>query len=389
MALNKEELKHRWSSLQEKIALSGADAMLITSNINIFYVSGMIFSGAAYVPVKGDAIFFMRRPVGVVGDNVVYIRKWEDIAVYFQNQNILLPKILLTENDSVSYNEYRRLQAIFPDSKLENATPLIRATRALKSDYEIDALKRSAKAHTAVYEKIPAMYESGMTDLDLSIEIERETRKHGSLGIFRIFGQSMEIFMGSVIAGDNADTPSPYDFALGGGGLDSSIPIGCNGTLLKEGISVMVDVGGNFTGYMTDMSRTFSIGKLTDLAYHAHQVSINIQSAVAKIAAPGVEAKELYNTAFEIAKKEGLEDYFMGHRQKAGFVGHGIGLEVNELPVLAPRSRDILAKGMVFALEPKFVIPGVGAVGIENSFCVTDNGVDKITLCNEEIISLV
>ncbi len=389
MALNKEELKHRWSSLQEKIALSGADAMLITSNINIFYVSGMIFSGAAYVPVKGDAIFFMRRPVGVVGDNVVYIRKWEDIAVYFQNQNILLPKILLTENDSVSYNEYRRLQAIFPDSKLENATPLIRATRALKSDYEIDALKRSAKAHTAVYEKIPAMYESGMTDLDLSIEIERETRKHGSLGIFRIFGQSMEIFMGSVIAGDNADTPSPYDFALGGGGLDSSIPIGCNGTLLKEGMSVMVDVGGNFTGYMTDMSRTFSIGKLTDLAYHAHQVSINIQSAVAKIAAPGVEAKELYNTAFEIAKKEGLEDYFMGHRQKAGFVGHGIGLEVNELPVLAPRSRDILAKGMVFALEPKFVIPGVGAVGIENSFCVTDNGVDKITLCNEEIISLV
>lgn len=389
MALNRSELQNRWSRLQGKMTSSGAGAMLVTTNINIFYVSGMIFGGAVYIPGEGDVVFFVRRPVGIEGSNVVYIRKLEDIAVYLQEHSLQMPETLLTENDSVSYNEYRRLQAIFPGSKLENATPLLRTVRAVKSGYEIDALKTSGKAHTAVYEKIPSMYKKGMTDLDLSIEIERETRKHGSLGIFRIFGQSMEIFMGSVIAGDNADTPSPYDFALGGGGLDSSIPIGCNGTLLKEGMSVMVDVGGNFTGYMTDMTRTFSIGKLTDLAYHAHQTARDIQSAIEKIAGPGVEAKELYNTAVEIAKRERLEDYFMGHRQKAGFVGHGIGLEINELPVLAPRSKDVLEKGMVFALEPKFVIPGVGAVGIENSFCVTDNGVEKITLCNEEIISLV
>ena len=90
----------------------------------------------------------------------------------------------------------------------------------------------------------------------------------------------------------------------------------------------------------------------------------------------------------DIAKKAGFEANFMGHRQKAGFIGHGVGIELNEAPVFAPRSKDILAEGMVFALEPKFVIPQVGAVGIENTFVVTASGIEKLTQCEEEILPL-
>ena len=104
---------------------------------------------------------------------------------------------------------------------------------------------------------------------------------------------------------------------------------------------------------------------------------------------PGVEAKALYERAVAIAQEEGLDAYFMGHKQKAGFVGHGVGVEINELPVLAPRSRDILAIGNAIAVEPKFVIPGVGAVGVENTYIVTENGMVSITNAPEEIISLV
>lgn len=150
----------------------------------------------------------------------------------------------------------------------------------------------------------------------------------------------------------------------------------------------MVDMGGNFTGYMTDMTRVFSVGKLTDRAYKAHDTALEIQRRIEQTAAPGVPAADLYNLAVRIAADAGLSDYFMGHRQQAGFIGHGIGIEINEAPVLAPRSKEALVPGMVFALEPKFVIPSVGAVGIENSFLVTDNGVEKLTHCEEAIVPL-
>ncbi|WP_032566493.1 M24 family metallopeptidase, partial [Bacteroides fragilis] len=202
------------------------------------------------------------------------------------------------------------------------------------------------------------------------------------------FSSSMEIFMGSVLTGDNAAYPSPYDFALGGEGLDPALPGGLNKTPLKEGQSVMVDLGGNFNGYMGDMSRVFSVGKLSDEAYTAHQVCLDIQEAVSSMAQPGVVCEDLYNAAINIVTKAGFADKFMGISQQAKFIGHGIGLEINEAPVLAPRMKQELEPGMVFALEPKIVIPGVGPVGIENSWAVTPEGVEKLTICNEEIIEL-
>lgn len=383
-----QELRKRWNALQQALAREGGDAILITTNVNLFYVSGRIFSGAAYVRPEGDPLFFIRRPVGLKGGNVIYIRKPEEIAGHLQQRGIPMPAKLFLETDSISYNEYRRYEKIFDPRVVCNGTQLLRGVRSIKTIYEIGRIMRSGVLHARLYERIPSLYRPGMTDTELSIEIERESRRLGSLGIFRIFGQSMEIFMGSLLAGDNADAPSPYDFALGGAGLDASLPVGGNGTPLTDGTSVMVDMGGNFTGYMTDMTRVFSVGKLTDRAYRAHDTALEIQRRIEQTAAPGVPAADLYNLAVRIAADAGLSDYFMGHRQQAGFIGHGIGIEINEAPVLAPRSKEALVPGMVFALEPKFVIPSVGAVGIENSFLVTDNGVEKLTHCEEAIVPL-
>ena len=262
---------------------------------------------------------------------------------------------------------------------------LIRQARSTKTEMEIEFFRRSGVAHAKAYAQISSVYRPGMTDLQLSIEVERLMRLEGCLGIFRVFGQSMEIFMGSLLAGDNAAAPSPYDFALGGAGLDPTLPGGANGSLIQPGQSIMVDMGGNFYGYMGDMSRVYSVGKLTDQAYAAHQTCLEIQEAMAK---PGVICEDLYSKAIELVTKAGFADYFMGVEQKAKFIGHGIGLEINEAPVIAPRIRQELEPGMVFALEPKIVLPGVGPLGIENSWVVTAEGLEKLTLAPEEIIEL-
>lgn len=383
-----QELKLRRDKIRWLMAQQGIDAALITCNVNLLYTYGRIVSGYLYLPLNAPAQLFLKRPNNIAGEHIFSIRKPEQIIDLLKENNFPLPTRLMLEGDELSYTEYNRLATLFPEAEVVNGTPIIRQARSTKTPMEIEMFRRSGIAHARAYDQIPTVYRPGMTDREFSIEIERLMRLEGCLGIFRVFGQSMEIFMGSVLSGDNASAPSPYDFALGGEGFDPALPGGANGSILQEGHSVMIDLGGNFNGYMNDMSRVFSIGKLSDEAYAAHQVCLDIQEKVASLAKPGTVCEELYNVAIDMATKAGFADKFMGIGQQARFIGHGIGLEINEAPVLAPRVKQELEPGMVFALEPKIVLPGVGPVGIENSWVVTAEGVEKLTICNEEIIEL-
>lgn len=383
------ELKQRRDKIRVLMAQQGIDAALFTCNVNLIYTYGQVVSGYLYLPLNDSARLFIKRPNNIEGEHIRPIRKPEQLPDLLTEQGLPLPQRLMLEGDELSFNEYRRLAACFPSAEvLPCGSALVRQARSVKTELEIELFRRSGLAHAKAYAQIPAVYRPGMTDRELSIEIERLMRLEGNLGIFRVFGQSMEIFMGSLLAGDNAAAPSPYDFALGGEGMDPALPGGVNNTPLQEGQSLMVDLGGNFYGYMGDMSRVFSIGRLPQQAYDAHQLCLDIQDALADMARPGVVCEDLYNKAIDMVTRAGMADYFMGVGQKAKFIGHGIGLEINEAPVIAPRMKQELEPGMVFALEPKIVLPGVGPVGIENSWAVGAEGLEKLTICEESIIEL-
>ncbi len=382
------ELELKWRRIQQAMRQEEADGCLLTMNMNLYYVSGQVFNGYFYLPAEGRPYWFVKRLTIPETNQVHVIRKPEQIPDFFRDLNLAMPRKLLLEADELSYNEYIRLQHVFRAEATGNASALIRHIRMIKTPWEIEQMRISARKHEAVYREIPACYRPGMRDIELQIEIEKRMRVHGSLGYFRAFGSNMDIFMGSLLAGENAGEPSPFDFALGGTGMHASGPLGANGTLLREGTTVMADMSGNYTAYQTDMTRVFSIGKLPDRAYRVHRVALEIQARMERTAKPGVPCAQLYRDALAMAGQEGLEDCFMGTRFQAKFVGHGVGLEINELPVLTTRSKDILQPGMTFAFEPKFVLAGIGAVGIENTFLVTDSGVEKMTLLDENIIEL-
>ena len=322
------ELKFRRDKIRSLMALQGIDAALITCNTNLIYTYGCVVSGYLYLPLHSPALLFFKRPNNITGEHSFPIRKPEQIVDLLKENGLPMPTKLMLEGDELPYTEYCRLASLFPETEVVNGTPLIRQARSVKTPVEIEMLRRSGIAHAKAYEQIPSVYRPGMTDIEFSIEIERLMRLQGCLGIFRVFGRSMEIFMGSVLTGDNAGYPSPYDFAL------------------------------------------------------------DIQEKIASIARPGVSCEQLYDTAIQIATEAGFRDKFMGTNQQAKFIGHGIGLEINEAPVLAPRMKQELEPDMVFALEPKIVLPGVGPVGIENSWVVTNEGIEKLTNCREEIIEL-
>lgn len=380
-----QEIAGRVSRIAGELSARGMDAILLSDFANLYYTSGRVFCGYTYITADGKVTYFVKRPIGLEGDNVAYIRKPEQMAELLTGK---MPGSIALELGTASYNAVERLKKVFAGAAIVDGTAVINSVRAVKSEFEISKLKTCGVHHATAYGNIKKVYREGMTDIELQIEIERVLRNEGCLGQFRISGDTMELFMGNLLCGYNAETPSPYDFAMGGGGLDESLPVGCNGSLIRPGNTVMVDMCGNFNGYMTDMTRVFRIGEIDELARKAHSLSITIHHRLATMAKPGVEAKALYEEAMKIVKDAGLEEYFMGLKQKAGFIGHGVGIEVNELPVIAPRSRDVLQAGNVIALEPKFVIPQVGAVGIENTYVVRDSGLECLTNFPEEIQEL-
>lgn len=383
-----KDLDIRKVKLLNKINEVGADACILTTNVNLFYISGCIYTGYYYLSKDGNAYNFVKREGDILPEKSIMIRKPEQITEELLKLGEPLPGKMLLETDVVPYTECKRIIASLAVKEIIGASSMLRNIRSVKTIFEIQQVRECAKQHEAVYKLIPSLFKRGMTDVELQIEIERQMRLHGSIGIFRSYGQNMDIHMGSLLVGDNAEVPSPFDYALGGKGTNGSLPLGASGIKIEEGQTIMVDMAGNYRPWMTDMTRVFSVGKTSDLAYKAHQVSIDIHNEVLKMAKPGVLCSSLYEISLALAKENGLEDYFMGTRQQAKFVGHGVGLEINEPPVLTPRSEEELQPNIVFALEPKFVIPHIGAVGIENTYLVNKNGIEKLTIFEENIIEL-
>ena len=387
--LGKDEQSARLGRVYAKMREAGITAALIRNNSNIYYLTGRVFRGYVYLPGESQQpLYFVRQPSTLrseIPGVLFHIRKPEEIASLLAGQGLPVPGDIALELDNISYSAAERLAKAFGMAAPgKNMSPVMRAARSVKTKVEQDMLVRSGEKQTYVYSRIPHLYQEGMRDIDLQIEIERASRQEGCLGLFRVAGDEMEIFMGNVLTGRNADEPSPYDFAMGGLGLDPSLPVGANGTVIKPGIPVMVDVNGNYTGYMTDMTRMYYIDHLSDEARRACKLSADICEALAAMMIPGAKASDLYAKAVAMVEEAGMKEYFMGHRSQAGFVGHGVGIEVNEAPVIAPRSRDIIEAGNVIALEPKFVMPEIGPVGIENTYIVTPEGGRRITTAPEE-----
>lgn len=381
----RSEFDLRIAKVREAMKAAGADAMLAAWTSNLFYLTGAVFRGYVYVPADADPVIFMIPPVTAKAPDVRVIRKPEMIPGELNALSRTLPRVLAIETDDLAWGEVERLRAIFPDVRMVNGSEVMRNARMLKTEYEISRMREDGRRQAGVYSMIKHLYTEDMTDLELQIEIERLLRREGCLGYLRVAGRRMELNMGSVIAGPNADVPSPYDFSMGGAGYDPSLPVGASGMLLKTGMTVMIDMNGGFNGYQTDMTRCWAIGDVPELARRAHKCSIDILRDLEKFCVPGVEIGEMYRRAVKLADDAGLRDYFMGHAAHVAFIGHGVGIELNERPVIMDRNKTRLQDNMTLAIEPKFVIPQTGAVGVENTYVVRPDGLENLTLLDETL----
>lgn len=223
--LGVDEQQRRLEKVKEQMRAAGISHALVRNNVNIYYLTGRVFRGFIYVSTDIEApYYFVREPNHLVSDHHApdsHIRKPEEIPALLAAKGLKNDSPIGLELDTITYSEARRLAACFGKEPSANISPCLRGARTVKTAAEIEKLRCDGKKQSLVYERIPHCFREGMTDVEFQIEIERASRLEGCLGQFRVAGSDMELFMGNVLTGHNADTPSPYDFAMGGEGLDA------------------------------------------------------------------------------------------------------------------------------------------------------------------------
>ena len=383
------EVRGRILRLQERLRAEGIDAALYLQNVDRYYLSGTMQDGCVVVPAEGDPVALVRRdPDRAAREGSLRVeplpgfRALPDMVARALGR---APGRLGMELDVLPVAQYRRLASLFPGAEIvDGAAPLVRV-RSVKSPWEHGQIRAAARVVAEAVDALPGLLGPGTTEIELSARMEHELRVRGHGGLIRMRGFNQEIFFGHVMAGESAAEPSFLDAPTGGRGLGPALAQGPSFREIRPGEPVVVDLVGNHQGYLSDQTRMFCLGPPGPRLRQAFEAALGIADAVVAEARPGVPAGRLYEIALEEASRTPFADAFLGSGRKVSFVGHGIGLEVDEPPFIARGVEMPLEEGMVFALEPKFVIPGFGVVGIEDTYRVTADGLERLTPSPREL----
>lgn len=389
------ELTDRYQALQRLLQQQGLDAALLVQNSDLFYFSGSIQQGIYYLPAFGEPVYLVRKDFGRARmesglKNVLPLQGLGQLIEQLRASGITLPSRVGLELDVLPVLQFQRFQKIFSSAELIDVSPLLRQVRAIKSDYEISIMKDCALIADKVFQHAREVIAVGKTDIEIAAEIECFARKEGHQGVARFRGFNAEISFGHVLSGPDAAVPTFLDAPLGGLGPSPAVAQGASYKKIISGEPVVIDLLIAFDGYLVDQTRTMSVGKLPELLRTAYFDMLKIQEHLFAIAKPGIAWGVLYRECHQLAADMGYRDNFMGATgAQVAFIGHGIGIEVDEYPFIARGfDEQLLEENMTFAFEPKVVFPGLGAVGIENSWRVSADGIKRLTYTDESLLEL-
>lgn len=383
------EAKQRITNMQAMLKDKGLDGALFIFPIDVYYFSGTRQNSTLWIPTDGEPLLMVRKSLARAKEEsaLADIRPFPSSKDFPGLFNESINKIGFTF-DVAPVQQLNYYSKLLAGREFVDISPLNRELRSVKSAFELEQLRLSGSKICSVFAQVPQFLKAGMREIDLSAEFEYRLRKAGNEGYIRMRAYNQELFMGLAVSAGGASYGF-FDGAVTGRGLSNASPHGASTEVIREHEPILVDYTGVFNGYITDMTRIYVIGTLDPELRRAFDVALEIQAALRQALKPGAICEELFLMAANMADQAGLGKNFMGMPgEQARFVGHGVGLELDEFPVIAQGFKVPLQAGQTIAIEPKFVIPGKGVIGIENTFCVTTNGGDKLTDLADDIVFL-
>jgi Xaa-Pro aminopeptidase len=368
----------------------GWEMAAIFSKINMFYFTGTMQEGMVLIPRQGEAILWVRRSYeravneSLFG-NIQPMESFRDASAMYKN----LPKTIYIETEFVPLAMYQRFQKYFPFAEVKTLDYPVGITRAVKSAYELELMITAGQIHCEVLEEdVPSMLSEGMNEVELAGKLYATMLKRGHHGLVRFGMLDTEVALGHIAFGESSIYPTSFNGPGGNYGMSPAVPLlGNHKRLLKKGDLVFVDIGLGVNGYHTDKTMTYMYGNpLPDEAIVIHHQCVAIQDTMAEKLKPGAIPSQIYEEIMGSLDPAFLEN-FMGYgNRQVKFLGHGIGLTIDEVPVIAKGFDEPLVENMVLALEPKKGIKDIGMVGIENTYIVTPEGGKCITGNNKGLI---
>lgn len=387
-----DEIASRMSRLQAAMRRDGLDAIVVVQSADLFYLTGTIQSGTLYVPVEGAPIYFVRKDAERARresslEHILSLESLREIPVELGKRGYPVAARIGFEFDVLPVATFERYRKLFDRAACLDASAVLRQLRMIKSPYEIEQMRAAGRQADRIYQAAKNILRPGMSDIELAAELERVARLEGHPGIIRMRSFNGEMMYAHVFSGPDSAVPAYLDTPLGGVGAHPSFGQGAGWRRISAHEPVIVDTGSFHNGYLADQTRVLSLGALPDQLQRAYEAMLQVQALMKAMVAPGVLWADVYLRCLELAQELGYGKHFMGFgNSQAGFIGHGLGIEIDEMPIIAPAfKRHGFEAGMAFAFEPKAVFPGLGAVGIENTYVVRDRAIEALTLSDESI----
>jgi Xaa-Pro aminopeptidase len=384
------EIQARLTALKLAMSSQRIDMAIIIQKTDLFYFSGTSQDAHLLVPVDDEPRLLVRKSIErAVEDSplkhIQGIKSLNDIKETVSSFKSAGLKNIGLELDVLPVNNFRMYEKMFPEANLKDVSHIIRNIRAVKSAYEIDLLRKAAEINDSMFAYAREILRPGTSEIEFAGLVEAFLRKHEHQGLVRVRSFNNEVFYGHIMSGVNLAVPSCSVGPTGGPGTNASMPQGVGTRIMQRNEPVQIDYVGSYKGYIVDQARTFFIGEAPEEFLKVHSLALDIQRAIIENGKARVVCESLFDMAMAMAEKAGYLEGFMGYPQPVPFVGHGIGLELDELPILGRKSSQILEEGMVIALEPKFIFPEKGLAGIENSFVVRKNNLERLTNFDDRI----
>ncbi len=376
-------MNDRLNELRGRLAEAGVDAAVLVHPRDILYYAGTA-RPATLVVGPWEAVLLVRRGLDLARREATLARVesgsgWDAVAEVLASQG-LTKGTLGADLDVMPAQLYQRMRDALPAWEIEDISSLVLSQRMIKDLEEIRATERAAAVADAGHAALPPILRPGASELALAAEVEAALRRAGHEGYQPLRYPGARGGGVLLMSGENLTVRGGHGLVITGSGLSPGTPYGPSRREVRPGDLVVLDIGATYDGYTADESRTYVVGRPTAAQEALFEAALAVEEAVLSVLRPGVPVAEVHAAA-EAALARGAPPHFPpGRLSLPGFVGHGLGLEIDEPPVLWPRAETPIAAGMVLAVEVEVSAPADGMMAkVEDTVAVEADGPRLLT----------